>query len=334
MSKLNAKIGGVVHCKVKHADGSITDYGKQRNMIVNQGFSFIFTSMASQNNILFHASNFELFSSHCKYGSSNTAVTATQTDLGTTIKDTSTYLTTAGACGSTFTPATGTTVHKRTFVFSSEVGNVAVNEIGIWGYSVGNGYANLNVMTARVVLGSTINLIAGDTLMVSYSLTLVFDQYANSTRVNLTSGTYSLVGALKLINTMALLFGNIASDGTISTNNSTSGSITNGLGVNSQAQLYYMGFGTNTTFPTINTTPSPGSYVQTSAVLNRTYTTGALSCIMNLTFPVGVANTHRSIFVGGNAGADVGIQILLDANQTKASTSALNISYSVTFTRL
>jgi hypothetical protein len=148
---------------------------------------------------------------------------------------------------------------------------------------------------------------------------------------------------------MDCLFGNVTSTGlnlSIGWSFAKSYVLTNGVGVISNAALaankYVMLLGTNSAFLALNSLPGVTGLQVSPIQLARTYTTGALSCKMNLTFPTGATIVHRSIFVSCGEGdydtaienQAAGIQILLDADQTKASTSSLSFSYTVAFTRL
>lgn len=86
-----------------------------------------------------------------------------QTGLTSEIKRTSTYLTGAGNCGSSFSGVTVTL--RRTFDFTVEVGAVTYNEIGIsHTATVGSN------LFSRILLSSGVNLVAGQSLRVIYDL--------------------------------------------------------------------------------------------------------------------------------------------------------------------
>jgi hypothetical protein len=322
---LKAKIGGMYSFKVKRADGTVEDLGHQRNLITNIGIDRIFNFAATTSAVPF--AELAIFA---RIGTGNTAASVNDTALQTQTASSNTFVTSAGACGTTVNTAEGSATHKRTFQFAAAGGSSTINEVGM-GWTA----STASTLFSRIVLNTPISLNTGDILYVIYTLKIIFDQIANASAVNLTTGTFALVGDLKITGAIVRLLGNVLSTGAQETTvgNRPCHVLT---GFNGSANVR-MRTGTNTAFPTVNTDGSLTSVSTGTIGAAVSHTIGTATFSASPEMPgAGAISGIRSITIGffesivnGNA-----IWILLDADQTKEDLKFLKFTYTVTYTQV
>jgi hypothetical protein len=329
-NEIKAKIGGMYSFKVKRADGTVEDLGHQRNLILDTGYDYLYAFDSG-----ISGSNFAAPFTVARIGTGNTAATAGDTALQTQTASHAAYVTTDGSNGSTYDTAEGSVLHKRTFQFAAASGSSTIAEVGV-GWTA----STASTLFSRIVLGTTISLNTGDVLFVIYTLKVIFDQIVNSTEVNLTTGTFALVGDLKITNTLASIFGLINANGTTSTSTST------GIGSNvlcgaSGAAKLYNRLGTNTAFPTVNTDTGFSDEQASPTLTSMSHTNGTKTVSGQFSYPgPGAVSGVRSVGIGwtinppGSSPTNPIIWILLDNAQTKEDLKILRFTYTVTYSQI
>ena len=246
-----------------------------------------------------------------------------QTGLATEVKRTSTFGTSAGECDSTF--SAGTWTHKRTFIFSAEAGVVNYREIG-WSHTTTPGN---NLFGRDLLAGLGVTLAAGQQLKVSVELSVAYSPATSSAWTNVITG-WSQDGA----------HGITASHVSFVNTNGTSGggggqelepSSNQGRVIlsSSSTAVAAMSSGVMTAVPSV---------IAAKALGAAAYASGSFSRTFSATFGVTEGNSAsiRSIFLGFNtAGVEYGTyKVLLNANETKANTHNLSLTFTLTWGRV
>jgi len=110
-----------------------------------------------------------------------TVYAVNQTGLDTETKRTSTYLTGAGNCGTSWTSTSS--AQTRTFDFSIEGSNINYTELG-WSAS---GSAGNNLFSRTLISGGTVTVLTGQGLRVIYTLTITVPSSTST-------GSYAITG--------------------------------------------------------------------------------------------------------------------------------------------
>lgn len=321
--ELKAKIGGMYSFKVKRADGTVEDLGHQKNLILNTGIDRIYAASSIGSPWVDFGGGTML--TFARVGTGSTAVTAADTALATQTASTSTQITSGASRGITYNNAEGSAVFKRTYQFAAASGSSTIREVGI-GWTA----STASTLFSRIVLNTPISLNTGDVLFVVYNLKVIYDQIVNSTEVNLTTGTFAMVGDLKITGTLLDLFGMFDNGG------ASQGSLARVLtGANGGVDLE-MRFGTNTAFPAVNTAVTNLTGQNISSIKSRaahTNGTNTTTCILEYQ-GAGAVTGIRTIGVAVSTVAQVGIFILLDNAQTKEDLKLLRFTYTVTYTQI
>jgi hypothetical protein len=335
MKTIAGKIQGKYKVEVVHPDGSITfPLGDRfhKNMVLNSGLNMLFNGAAPAN----ATSDFSFLSvmAYARIGSGNAEPEPGDQTLGNQIRSTGTYVDVAGNNTVTFDGTAGTVQYKRTFEFSAEITNTNYNEVG-----VSNAPEGGSPLFARALFGSTVTVVAGSFMRLTYVLELRIDQIANASSVSVSNGGFNGEGDLRLIGTAVDIFGSINQNGSLNVSGLTSllrGRLPVGSPANIDAQAYLL---QNSTFPAVGSGIT-ATFCGTDAADSRSnnavgsYTLGNYYRDYTFLFPVGrpldtVANA-RSILFGTTS---AGIQWLLDANQTKATTKSLSTVLRVAWSR-
>lgn len=248
-----------------------------------------------------------------------------QVGLTTESKRTSTYLTGASNCGSTW--ASNTISHKRTFDFTAEVGAVSYTEIGL-----SNSSSAGNNLFSRILLGSAVNLVASQQLRVVYTLDMTWTpNTAGSVDTTIITGWSTTTGtaqiqwpALSVVSTAGAVGKNITFDTPcLEPSQSSSTWMYSG----STAHNAFNSAGPSRT-SIASVANSPASY---TAFNFYRETSGV--------FPVGSGNATniRTIALMPNPGNSEptlqGLVIILDSDQTKDNTHTLTITWRITWSR-
>jgi hypothetical protein len=263
-------------------------------------------------------------------GSGTTAVTNSDTALATEVRfDSLPYIT-----GNTISwnQTSGDIVYTIKESFPAETGSVTYNEAAIR-LAIGNnsnetinGVAqNSNGIVNRVVFPSGISLSSGEQLILTVAVTLpTLASSAGKTITIAAQNGVDISGVLKCIGSLASMAG-----GTV-TSNGTATLDTSIATLFNTAVTPVALLSTKTAFDTLGTNPTWGTTNQVNGVW-ASYTNDSRLRDIGFTWGNGVpaANTDfRSILFRNinSAGAYGGYQLLLDAQQTKASTATLALS--------
>lgn len=125
--------------------------------------------------------------------------------METLLYSSSTYLTTAGACGTTFTANTAS--HKRTYNFAQQVASYNVNEVGYFNSTTGT------AIHGRLVLGSTEVVAPTNFLQVVLTIVVTYSPGV-PTAVGNVGTNIDTTGNAMLECCNSTFFGTVASDGT------------------------------------------------------------------------------------------------------------------------
>lgn len=113
--------------------------------------------------------------------------------LQTEVKRTNTYRTSGGDNGSTWVPANGAWVHKRTYLFSAEVGAVTYREVG-WSWAA----SPTDLFGMDVFSGGGDSLVAGQQYLISMELTVRYSPTAATTAPDVGTGGFNTEGDISL----------------------------------------------------------------------------------------------------------------------------------------
>lgn len=321
MMNLNGKINGEYLVSVIGQDGiERFPLGKKfrPNLVLNSGLDLLFASGQA-------GGGFGGVMTFCRVGTSNTAAAVGQTTLFNQLKSTNSYLTTAGACGSSSDTGLGTRTHKRTFQFTAEVANVNYNEVGF--SNLGGAGDNL---FSRVVFPATVTVNTGEILRVVYQLRVSVAQTITSQAVAISGGGFDGAGNIRVCGAFDQLFGTINSNGSETVNSAS------WLLGRTGAAAYLL---TNTAFPGVNTNITP-AYVGSSQADSQssngsgTYTAGTfykdLTYSWAPTVPANSVSNIRSISLSGVTNCPLWI---LNSNQSKANTQTLSLVNRISWSR-
>lgn len=245
--------------------------------------------------------------------------------LATESKRTNTYGTNGGDNGSTF--LTDTWTHKRTFIFSAEVGTVTYREVG-WSHTTTPGG---NLFGMDLLPGAGVTLVAGQQLKIEVELSVTYAPASSTAWANVIAG-WSTPG----------VHGILASSVSI-VDPSGASSIT---GV-ATLEPGYTTFPKRVALATNTDAPAPmisGNNVTATGVIlgkNLTpaaYTSGSFALTYSATFAVGEANSTaiRSISLGFlESGFErTAYKVLLDAAETKDSDHTLTLTFTLSWGRI
>jgi hypothetical protein len=325
-NEIKGKVGGMYSFKVQRADGTIEELGSQKNLITTIGIDRFFTDTDA-------ASSYSRVGTFARIGTGNTAATTADTDLQTQTASTNTYDSAPGGCGTTNDATEGSAIHKRTFVFAAASGSSTITEVGV-GWTA----STASTLFSRIVLGTSISLNTGDILFVVYSLKIIFDQIVNSTEVNLTTGTFEMIGDLKIVQSFIFIFGAVLSTGAAD-NQLAARAAKVMTGNNGSASLQLI-FGTNTTFPAVNTFVSGLSGAvepaMNAAIRSVAHTNGTSTFVGTLkTSSIAAVSGIRTIAVRWIDGSTLfPLWILTDTAQTKELNKLIGFTYTTTFTQI
>ncbi len=227
-------------------------------------------------------------------------------------------------------------VLQRTFVFPPSGVDRNWN-----GAAVSHTAISSDPVFSRVNPGATVTVGGGEELRVIFQLTVKIPKVAVS--VALSGGGFDATGNIKVVGSPAVIFGGINPDGTQSgaTTANTLPHILRGGGVATGGYLL-----SNSAFPADNTDITP-TYAGVSQADSLTTSitqgdvvespSGTFTRITTLVWsfgrPVASENDVRTIFLGTALAPTVGIQWLLNANQTKDPTKTLSATFSIAWTR-
>lgn len=335
-AELKGFLGGEYQIQVVKKNGEVTyPLGKKfiKNLILNSGIDQVFTNSSDGDSGMWGA-----LLAYCRAGSGTTPVDAAQTTLVAQLKSSNSYFSGSGANGTVNDTVTGSATHKRTYEFTAETGAVSYNEIGIGVLSTGD-------LFSRVVLPSTLNLIAGDNLRVVYQLTISIPQVITPSAVSLTTTGWDATGQLKVVGTFANIFGTMDSLGAFSgglVSRALSGRGGTSFGTNNNFNLL-----STAAFPAVNAALWPLTVVSAQAAQVysiATYTAGSFIRDMTYTVPpaspVSSITNVRSVYWTGSPNAFVssaqsaGLMLLLNADQPKSNEYRLSFTYRFTWARI
>lgn len=255
---------------------------------------------------------------------------ASQTGLAseTAGKRTSTYLPGAGNSETVYTPASGLMQMRRTYDFTTEVGSITYNEIGI--SHTATVAANL---FARILLSVPASLVAGDQLRVIYELQLTLTPFAPRAISPTITGWVGVAGS-EMCETFGI--GEVSSTGT---------STTDGADLNDPVVAARAFMSNSTT--ALQANPSSGLIANrngttfvSKAVGNSISGAGTLVMTMTKSVTFGITEGNmtgiRSIALVYNPTGStfyVGHAFLLDSPQDKVNTFSLALSWKLVWSR-
>lgn len=263
-------------------------------------------------------------------GSGTTAVQVTNTALANQIRFDSTAYTTGNSIS--YSTTSGNIVYSIKEQFPAETGSVTYNEAGIRivGGITNSALNNLtttgsNGLVNRVVFPGSINLSAGEQLILTVAITIpTLGSSAGKTITIAAQNGVNVSGVLKAIGTQASLAG-----GTVTAVGAPTLDLTHPLLFNT-AQTPVALLSDKTAFDTLGTNPTWGTTNEVSGTWGS-YTNGNRFRDVGFQWGNGTPATNtnfRSILFRKvtTAGANGGYQLLLDNQMTKASTATLALS--------
>ncbi len=247
-----------------------------------------------------------------------------QTALVTEAKRTATYSMDGGANGSSFAVETWT--HKRTFIFSAEVGGVTYREIG-WAHTAA---AGANLFGRDLLAGVGVTLVAGQQLKVVVELSVAYSPVSPAAYSNVITGGFGGDGDA-CIEWVEVAVVNA---------NGTSGAVraldVSDIRVCSLSTLS-VALANGSVGPVrLSPHTSAGAGLSKAA-----YVAGSFQLVESCEFGVGVGNRSdwRSILIGATWSANASLieswyRILLDAPAEKLSTHKLGLTFTHSWGRV
>ena len=265
-----------------------------------------------------------------------------QSGLETEVKRSNTYVVGSSNCGTTVVGNVST--HQRTYDFTTEVGLVGYNEVGIAWDSIG-----ANTVFSRILLPSTINISSGNKLRIIYNLQATWGPSTLQYKTASVGGwpvspstTMTGTESLQSLLTSTIVVGTGASD------NNTA--ILDPYFVNNGA--IYLSLWSSTISSSLaafgsavdRSAGSPAAGYTTSTMTKASYVNGSFSCTKTGTLLIGDMNTTNIRTVGlgryqlstynpASAASQV-ICFLYDQNQTKNSSQTLSFTYGWSWSRI
>lgn len=258
-----------------------------------------------------------------------------QVGLTTEVKRTGTYLTSAGACGTTIIGST--LQHRRTYDFTVEVGTVFYGEVG-FSYNINSG----NNLFSRILLDTPVQVDSGQQLRIVYELHVTVSPTTITARNAVISGWPVLPST---VTTGQENLQQISMSGVTAAGNETT------LGVYSSANEPSVGNGypyyvwLSTDANGLSAWGNPGTYNvgAAHAMSIAAYVAGSYQVDKSATFAVGEANQNNwrsmgygyhipgnGIFGGGNG---CSAAFVFDQAQTKINTYTLTLTWRWTWSR-
>lgn len=247
-----------------------------------------------------------------------------QTGLASESKRTNTYLTGSGNCGSS--AVSNVVTYRRTYDFTTEIGNVNYSELG-WSHSA-TVAANLNSRT--LISGGSVSILTGQSLRVIYDLVVTFGPAVS------TAGSFNITGwpvspATNTNGSYILSFNVVAGaipDISTSGNQGAGNFPFSTVNVSSFTLL-----SDNSTALTFGGSDNLGTNATANTNSFDSYTTGSFYRVHSATFNLttGNATNWRKIYVGDSSGRF--FAFVFDQAQTKANTHTLTVKVRATFGR-
>ncbi len=241
-----------------------------------------------------------------------------QAGLTTELKRTSTYLTGAANCSTTW--ASNVATHKRTYDFTAEVGSVTYNELGFSNTaSVGNN------LWSRILLGSGVSLIATQQLRVVYSVLVTYTpNTATSVDTTVITGWGTTTADAQIQQVLIQI---------VSSTGATANNVISPAFEGSIAGTTTLWTG-NTAHNTFNTSGPARTTIADQANVHASYVALSFRRDKTATFAVGTANvsTIRTIGLCDGSGSQ-GLVLILDSAQTKDNLHTLAITWRITWSR-
>ena len=238
------------------------------------------------------------------------------TGLVTQTKNTSTYSTSAGDCGSTFTGATGTWLHQRTFIFAAEVGTVTYTEIG-WGW------AATSVFGLDTIAGAGDTLVAGQQYKVIVQLSVALSPYTPTAVSDVGNNGFVTAGTACLESAYVMATVNSAG---------ASGAATQ-CPAEPSVGVQQVCFNATWTQQNMTTTGAAlTSYQDNIALAQVGYSSGTFTRTRTYTYPVGAALMAGNFYGVGmyDANSQRGWSLKFTSPQTKDSSHTLQESFTAT----
>lgn len=274
---------------------------------------------------------------HAEVANSATVVASTfavyrtnQNALAVESKRTSTYLTGSANCGTVWTG--NVAAHKRTYDFSVESGSVTYAEIGFSNTaSVGSN------LFSRILLGSTVPLVAGQALRVVYTLSITWTP--STPQAVAVSPITGWAGATGVQQIQIRVTQEIATDGTTAANSGASSGClepSNTVAGFTPGACLCSDSTAHNTFGTAG--PARTSIASTTTITLSAYTALNFYREKSVTFAVGVGNASniRAIVLsesGSALGSAQSLVYIIDSNQTKDNLHTLTITWRITWSR-
>lgn len=251
-----------------------------------------------------------------------------RTALQTETKRTNTYRTSAGDNSSTWNGTSGDWTYQRTYIFTTESGNVTYREIGwSWG-STGTALFGIDILP-----GAGDSLVSGQQYLIQVQVVLRLSPIVSTTSPNIGTGGWNTEGDCSLndINTAgaAAMFSSILSTGATSTGlNGTPLEPSYTHGSNGRIGACTANF-TLVTATTSGVTPP----TNVAAVWgNSAYVAGTFTRTKGRTFGINEANVaHYGCFIGHQNA--MGFTVKYDTPQTKTAVYTLALSFRFTWGR-
>lgn len=252
-----------------------------------------------------------------------------QTALQTETKRSATYSTDGGANGSTF--AAGVLTHKRTFIFSAEVGTVTYREVG-WSW---DGSPGANLFGRDLLAGAGVTLVAGQQLKIAVELSVAYSPTSATGWTNTIAG-WSEDGQTSL---EWLGCATVAANGATTT---ATGDPTRAALDPSASDAFIVVTGDAAALISAQTAlPSAIAGQTRKAAGTSAYTAGNFYLDRSATFAVIEGNgAVRSIFIGNKIGTTPAepaysvCRVRLDADETKDSNHTLTITFRFSWGRI
>jgi hypothetical protein len=213
----NTKMGGTWKVEIVHPNGGIeAPFGDKmrKNLILNSGFDVLAGNSAIVNYNPIETNDgawiLPALFRRAKLGSSSAAAAVTNSGLGAAISGQDTVTSTQVCTTTNDTTSQAGPTFTRIYDFPAVSVSTNINEVVIYGLGGGGNTQNLS----RFVFPTTITLVAGQFLRLTYSFKAYIDALLNPISVSLgASNGFNVTGQLKLVGTYQNIFGGMTSDG-------------------------------------------------------------------------------------------------------------------------